>query len=163
MLGHMEETKPKNLVHPLDDDLVVNQTTHEDSLPYKKVAVIFFITIIVGVLSGFVGNYIRGALSTGKTTETQNSEKNTVKEAVGIPDKKTFKDSAEGKLIEGGSEGEGSFHLERPGGDSQNVYLTSSTVDLSQYVGTQVRVHGETFESAHVGWLMDVGYVEVLE
>ena len=79
----------------------------------------------------------------------------------GIPDKSTFKDTTEGTLREGGIEGEGSFHLERPGGKSQTVYLTSSTVDLSEYIGKKVKVWGETHTSEKAGWLMDVGYVEV--
>jgi len=37
----------------------------------------------------------------------------------GSNDTKTFKDTAEGTLKEGGIDGEGAFHLERPGGDSQ--------------------------------------------
>jgi len=47
--------------------------------------------------------------------------------------KKTFPDKTEGVLREGGIEGEGNFHLERPGGESQNVYLTSTTVDLELF------------------------------
>ena len=81
---------------------------------------------------------------------------------MGIKDKKTFKDNAEGILRDGGIEGEGQFHLERPGGISQNVYLTSTTVDLSQLIGKKVRVWGETFSAQKAGWLMDVGLVEVL-
>ena len=75
--------------------------------------------------------------------------------------KKTFKDSIVGLLKEGGIEGEGNFHLERPGGVSQNVYLTSSTVDLSKYVGKKVKVWGQTFQGQKAGWLMDVGLVEI--
>lgn len=85
------------------------------------------------------------------------------KKVIGVTDTKTFKDQAEGILREGGVEGEGSFHLERPGGTSQNVYLTSSTVDLSPYIGKRVRVHGQTFAAQKAGWLMDVGLVEVLQ
>ena len=84
-------------------------------------------------------------------------------EIVGVKGKKNFKDQAEGVLKKGGIEGEGSHHLERPGGDSQNVYLTSSTVDLSQFENKKVRVHGETSTAQTAGWLMDVGLVEVLE
>jgi hypothetical protein len=43
-----------------------------------------------------------------------------------------------------------------------NVYLTSSTVDLSPFVGKKVRVWGQTFTGQKAGWLMDVGLVEVL-
>ncbi len=83
------------------------------------------------------------------------------KEKAGVFDKKTFPDSVEGLLKEGGIGDEGSFHLERPGGESQNVYLTSSTVDLSGYIGKKVKVWGQTFEGEKAGWLMDVGYLEV--
>ena len=75
--------------------------------------------------------------------------------------KKTFKDSAEGIMREGGIDGEGNFHLERPGGLSQNVYLTSTTVDLSDYIGKKVKVWGQTFQADKAGWLMDIGSVEM--
>ena len=59
-------------------------------------------------------------------------------------------------------EDEGQYHIERPGGVSQNVYLTSTTVDLSQFIGKKIRVWGETFSAQKAGWLMDVGLVEVI-
>lgn len=80
--------------------------------------------------------------------------------ASGVVDKSTFKDSATGIMKDGGIDGEGSFHLERPGGVSQNVYLTSSTVDLSKFIGKQVTVWGQTMQARTAGWLMDVGLVE---
>lgn len=82
---------------------------------------------------------------------------------VGVPDEKSFKDDAEGVLVAGGTEGEGSHHLLRPGGPSQNVYLTSSIVDLDLFAGHKVHVWGETFSAQKAGWLMDVGRVKVLE
>ena len=105
---------------------------------------------------GFGANKLKGS----KTSTTAQNGK--VEKTAGIADKKTFKDSAEGVLKEGGVDGEGNFHLERPGGESQNVYLTSTTVDLSKYLGKKVRVWGETFKAEKAGWLMDVGLVEVL-
>ena len=81
---------------------------------------------------------------------------------VGSNDTKTFKDIAEGVLKTGGINGEGQFHLKRTGGESQNVYLTSSIVDLSQYVGKKIKVWGETHKAQRAGWLMDVGRLEVL-
>ncbi|PJB88550.1 hypothetical protein CO083_02310, partial [Candidatus Roizmanbacteria bacterium CG_4_9_14_0_8_um_filter_34_12] len=80
----------------------------------------------------------------------------------GTLNKEIFKDKTEGLLKEGGIDGEGNFHLERPGGLSQNVYLTSSTIDLSGYIGKKVRVWGATFKGQQAGWLMDVGYIETL-
>ncbi|HVA97194.1 MAG TPA: hypothetical protein VND99_06065 [Candidatus Acidoferrales bacterium] len=78
----------------------------------------------------------------------------------GNGDPSIFKDTAEGTVQKGGIDGEGAFHLVRPGGDSQNVYLTSSTVDLSQFIGSKVKVWGETQKAQHAGWLMDVGKVQ---
>ena len=51
----------------------------------------------------------------------------------------------------------------RPGGESQNVYLTSSVVDLDLFVDHKIRIWGETFSAQKAGWLMDVGRVEVIE
>lgn len=73
-----------------------------------------------------------------------------------------FVDSAQGYLQAGGLNGEGSHALLRQGGASQTVYLTSSVTDLDKFVGMDVRVWGETFSGQSVGWLMDVGRVEVL-
>jgi hypothetical protein len=81
---------------------------------------------------------------------------------VGVEDTETFKDTAEGKLEKGGLNGEGSHHLVRPGGESQTVYLTSSIVDLDKFVGSKVKIWGETFAAQKAGWLMDVGRLEVL-
>ncbi len=79
----------------------------------------------------------------------------------GVKDNKQFPDHAEGTLKKGGVDGEGSHHLERPGGESQNVYLTSSVADLSKFVGKKVKVQGQTQKAQKAGWLMDVGYVEI--
>ena len=50
----------------------------------------------------------------------------------------------------------------RPGGDSQNVYMTSGTVDLSKFINKNIKVWGQTQAAQHAGWLMDVGRIEVL-
>lgn len=82
--------------------------------------------------------------------------------AVGLEDTKTFSDTAEGMLEEGGIDGEGTHHLTRDGGPSQNVYLTSSVLDLQQFVGKKVQVWGQTFSAQKAGWLMDVGKIKEL-
>ena len=65
-------------------------------------------------------------------------------------------------LKKGGIEGEGAYHLERSGGPSQNVYLTSSVLDLSQLVGRKIKVWGETNSAQKAGWLMDVGRAQII-
>jgi len=120
--------------------------------------------VMIGVLVGaiLVGSLIGFFFSRKTPSLSGSSPSPTAAQTAGISDKKTFKDSAEGVLKAGGLEGEGSFHLQRPGGASQNAYLTSSTVDLSIYEGKKVRVWGATFSGQKAAWLMDVGLVELL-
>ncbi len=125
----------------------------------KPVFLVFFVvTVLLGIGVGFVFSKTKKTSVSSPTGTTSKM----VGKTIGIADKKTFKDQAEGILQAGGIDSEGSFHLERPGGVSQNVYLTSSTVDLAPYVGKKIRVWGETFTGDKAGWLMDVGLVEIL-
>ncbi len=86
-----------------------------------------------------------------------------VGQVFGAQDTSSFKDNAEGVLVAGGLEGEGSHHIVRPGGKTQTVYLTSSVLDLKMFEGHKVKVWGETFKAQKAGWLMDVGRAEVQE
>jgi len=87
------------------------------------------------------------------------------KKEVGIKDEKTFRDYAAGRIEinDNGEVPEGSHKLIRPGGPSQTAYLTSSVIDLNQFLGKCVEVWGETFAAQKVGWLMDVGRVKILD
>lgn len=124
-------------------------------------SIFIFSAILLGIFTGWlISNIINRETSKYKTTLELSNNKN--KKVIGIIDKKKFKDSAEGILREGGIDGEGQFHLERPGGPSQNVYLTSTTVDLSLFIGKKIRVWGETFSAQKAGWLMNVGFIEIL-
>jgi len=140
-----------NIIHNLDEQNNVNKVS------YSYLFFILGASIIIGAAVGFGVSKIPRSPKPGEVS------KQIAKKTIGIADKKTFKDKAEGKLKEGGADGEGNFHLERPGGESQNVYLTSSTVDLSEYLNKKVRVWGETFKASKAGWLMDVGLVEILQ
>ena len=127
-----------------------------------KIIVALILVAVVGILSGY---FLSG--TGGQNVASQNNGILNLSSApkgtlVGSNDTKTFKDVVEGTLKEGGIDGEGAFHLERPGGESQNVYLTSSIVDLSKFVSRKIKVWGETQKAQHAGWLMDVGRVEVL-
>lgn len=123
---------------------------------------VFFAILIVTLLVGVGGGYLISRYGPKFTSTSTTNNQQTAAKGVGIADKKEFPDQVEGTLKEGGIDGEGNFHLVRPGGDSQNVYLTSSTVDLSKFVDKKVRVWGKTFQGEKAGWLMDVGFVENL-
>lgn len=140
---------------------IVHEFEGNAQKPMKnKMLVIFVVSIVLGLVSGFAGVSVKGQSSiTGGASGV--GEKNSKGIVVGSS-QKTFKDSAEGSLKEGGVDGEGAYHLERPGGASQNVYLTSSTLDLSSYVGKKIKVWGETYSAKKAGWLMDVGRLQVI-
>lgn len=122
----------------------------------------FFVVILVGLGAGFIFSQSK-AKGTSTTTSTNGLTSVTKGTVYGSTDTATFKDEATGTVQNGGINGEGQFHLVRPGGDSQNVYMTSSLVDLSQFVGHKVNVWGQTQTAKTAGWLMDVGKVEVLQ
>lgn len=116
--------------------------------------------VLLGVLTGWF-------LSVGKKSSSSDSKVQTegVTESeteAGIVDESVFSDSVEGTLVEGGIKGEGTHHLEREGGSSQNVYLTSTVIDLQSFVGKNVKVFGETLSAINAGWLMDVGKIKVV-
>lgn len=130
----------------------------------RSVLMVLVAVGFVGIVTGYVVAYVMNGSSV-KVRQAGKTEVTTVSagEVVGSDDLETYKDMAEGVLKSGGIDGEGEFHLERPGGESQNVYLTSSIVDLSEFENKKIKVWGQTFEGEHAGWLMDVGRVQILE
>jgi len=131
------------------------ETKEVDEVSYASFFTFVAVAVVIGAVIGF------GLTRLNKKTASNGVTTKDTAQSAGVVDKKTFKDSVEGILREGGIDGEGNFHIERPGGVSQNAYLTSSTVDLSNYVGKKVKVWGQTFSGQTAGWLMDVGLVEV--
>jgi hypothetical protein len=151
------------LVTPLDPSTLTPQDAPDFSslVAPKMVYLCLFIIVVAGVFTGF----LLSRKSTSVVTNSTVSVKNAVgaKGEVGSSDTKTFRDTATGVLESGGSNGEGTHKLTRPGGVSQTVYLVSSIVDLDQYVGKKVEIWGETLKAKRVGWLMDVGRLKIID
>lgn len=118
-----------------------------------------FVIVLLGVGSAYLisqkmfgGSVSSSSVALGaKTTGNE----------VGTLDSNVKYDNAMGMLVEGGIANEGTHHLEREGGPSKNVYLTSSVVDLQSYVGKKIEVWGQTLSSKKGGWLMDVAKIKV--
>lgn len=136
------------VVHSLDSSKGIN----------KKTKIVSLVIILLGVFSGYILSRTSPGMSVLQGEESLQDTAGKTQTA----DSKTYPDKAEGTLEAGGMNGEGTHKLIRPGGDNQTVYLTSSVMDLSPYVGKKVRVWGQTFAAKKAGWLMDVGKVEVL-
>lgn len=145
-----------------EEKLVRQFDSKSTKSPKMMIAIVVVVMVILGAGSGFL--IAKGTTANLEPTK-QVTDKSQVSKgtAMGSNDTSTFKDTAEGVLKEGGIEGEGQYHLERPGGESQYVYLTSSTVDMSLVLNKKIKVWGQTQKAQHAGWLMDVGRVEVLE
>jgi hypothetical protein len=157
--------KKKIVQDPLNVDQEFSQKSENMNSIFTKSLFVFLIAAaVLGGLTGYVLSS-KGGATTGSTLDsgTVDSAKITKGTIVGSSDTKTFKDIVSGTLKNGGINGEGQFHLVREGGDSQNVYLTSSSVDLSKFVDKKIKVWGQTQAAQYAGWLMDVGRVEVLE
>ncbi|MDO8461121.1 MAG: hypothetical protein Q7S38_01620 [bacterium] len=132
------------------------------SLFSRKIILVLLIVVLLGVSSGYLISR-KGGVNLGSGGENISGSSISKGTVAGSNDLKTFKDAAEGVLKKGGVNGEGQYHLVRPGGDSQKVYLISSIVDLSKFLDRKIKVWGETQTAQTAGWLMDVGRVEVLE
>ena len=114
--------------------------------------------ILGGVTTGYLLSQNKGLKITGLSGGTVNTGKE-----VGSADTQTFKDTATGVLEAGGLNGDGTHKLIREGGPSQTAYLTSSVIDLDQFVGKKVQVWGETQKGQKASWLMDVGRIKTLD
>lgn len=148
-----------------------NTIMHEFSGPKpkgfltKKVVLLFIFLLLFGIATGNILYNTQSITGVGDVLENNGLSSNTQYEkgqSFGSTDKQAFPDTTEGVLKEGGIDGEGAYHLERPGGVSQNVYLTSTVIDLSDFLGAKVKIWGKTYEGEKAGWLMDVGRLQIL-
>jgi hypothetical protein len=126
-----------------------------------KIFLVLLLMILIGIGVGYGGSFFSSTTGTSLVPSALNPNAPAKGKVFGNGDTSVFKDTAEGNLQNGGIDGDGQYHLVRPGGPSQSVYLTSSTLDLSQFVGQKIKVWGQTQAAQHAGWLMDVGKVEV--
>lgn len=147
----------------ITDDKPVMQSFNDkkSTVPGATVFFVLVLMLALGLGVGYGAAVVSAKSGTSIVPQTLNPNAAVAGKTYGNGDPSVFKDTAEGTVQAGGIDGEGAYHLVRPGGDSQNVYMTSSSVDLSQFVGKKVKVWGQTQEAQKAGWLMDVGKVEV--
>src|SRR3989344_8996193 len=124
--------------------------------------IIIIVVVAAGIFSGLVfSSRNKNAKSQARAAVDEEQLTGEQKQSFA----QTFRDEAEGTIEKNDFKeyAQGTHKLIRPGGESQTAYLTSSVLDLDQYVGKKVKVYGETFGSSQVGWFMDVGKVEVVQ
>jgi len=159
----MEPNQP--LQQPVSDNQVRPMIKPKMGKKFNKLYLVLGVVLVVGigVVSGWLlsGKSLQfgkksGSLTSAPTTNTNASE-------AGVADDSLYSETAQGTLEEGGISGEGTHHLARPGGDSQNIYLISTAFDLQSFVGKKVQVWGNTISSKKAGWLMDVGRIKTID
>jgi hypothetical protein len=152
---------------------IKTQTKKSNDMKPKTpvIIVILLVATISGIGTGLglhklnanSGSLLSSSSEAGNIKEQTPTNDIKVGDVYGSPKEDIFKDAAEGVVVAGGMDGEGTHQLIRPGGPSQTVYLTSSVTDLDKFVGARIKVWGETNTAQKVGWLMDVGRVKVEE
>src|SRR5258708_39055180 len=132
--------------------------------PASKMPLMIAVGIVVVLVGLGVGFLVSGKKSSNKPIAAGSKISVSQTEA-GVKDPSTIKDvtTATGVLKIGGIKGEGKYHLERPGGLSETVYLTSTTVDVSPFVDKKVQVWGQTLASQNAGWFMDVMKIKIVD
>lgn len=146
---------------PVNPNIVQPLVSPEEK---SKLPLVFIVVAVVAVVLGAVSGFglfkvsrTQGVTDSGKQlgvvkTETEEG----VKDTAALADATGKLEINDGKVTT-----EGSHVLVRPG-VSQNVYLTSSVVDMDKYVGKTVQVWGETFKGQKAGWLMDIGRIKIV-
>lgn len=140
---------------------VMHPVTTKHGVSGVKVFLVLVLMILLGFGTGYGASFVSAKTGTSLVPAALNPNAPVKGKMYGNGDPSVFKDTAEGVLQNGGIDGDGEYHLVRTGGPSQYVYLTSSSLDLSQFVGLKIKVWGQTQSAQHAGWLMDVGRVEV--
>lgn len=162
--------KEKNQTAAQGQSLVRKVGDLSPGLSLKEILVPAMVILVIILAGGATGYFLagRGGLGAGRVTTRElvgGVELVEGPKEVGIKDVETFRDTASGKIGINDNPNilEGSHKLIRPGGGSQTAYITSSVVDLNQFIGKCVQVWGETFAGQKAAWLMDIGRVQILD
>ncbi len=155
----------------MEENLVQQFPANQKKFNLKEillpVGIILAIVIAGGVTGYFLANRGQGSMMVATQSKQLIGGVETVQTSteVGIKDEKAFKDTSQGKIVVNDNKDitEGSHKLLRPGGPSQTAYLTSSVLDLNQFLGKCLQIWGETFAGQKAGWLMDVGRIKILD
>ncbi len=157
------DTQPQTAVTPPTSTPSIDPQISSKK-PKPIIIGLFALVLVLGVFSGALVKKLTSS-SPGSNLRGVDIDESSFKvgDSFGVDDTDLFPDTVTGYLKKGGINGEGTHSLLRTGGVSQTVYLTSSIVDLDEFVGHQVTIWGETFAGQKAGWLMDVGRVRIDE
>lgn len=130
-------------------------------------ALLIFVALLIvslglGIGTGFVFAK-KGVQSGNSSVSVQSSNSVQTDKEAGINDTSAFPDTATGVLTTGGIRGEGTHHLDRSETKEKEVALSSTVINLDNFVGKKVEIRGQTISSKTSGWLMDVGKIKIVQ
>lgn len=139
------------------------KTMNKETSALSSVVLIIAVALVVlaGVSTGYALAHNKGGVTSIIPGASNGTLGTATGNTIGKLEEGVQYDEVDGTLVQGGIDSEGTHHLERDGGPSQNVYLTSSTINLDAYLGKTVKVWGMTNAAQKAGWLMDVAKLEV--
>lgn len=153
----MEEEGTKVIEFSSEQEQKEEKKANKFLMPIVLVAVV----ILAGVLTGYL-LVPKGQPGSGGGGVLNSGGQKGKEVGMAVIDESKYDDTV-GVLEEGGIDGEGTHKLVREGGPSQTAYLTSSLVNLDDFIGKKVQVWGQTFTGRKAGWFMDVVKVKVIE
>lgn len=156
----MQQIQPVQVVHPHSDARhpVPQAPANDKTMIYISLAAVFMAAL--GSLTGWGIYRTTSAATPGGTSQAVLSD--TTSEQV---DESQFSDNpdAEGTLVKGGADGEGTHKLEQGLGPDQDVYLLSNVLDLDSFIGKKVQIWGNKISAKNADWIMEVGRVKVMK
>ncbi|RJR29612.1 hypothetical protein C4564_01965 [Candidatus Microgenomates bacterium] len=160
---HVQKTEVRAVTNPAMPEPVASEPVVK---PFPKDnknkmlinLVLSIVVIFAGVGTGWVASRVNAGESEKSDTAVMGLE--AVSDAI---DEEVFNESAQGMLLEGGIEGEGTHRLDRGLGEEKMVYLISSVIDLQSFVGKKVEIRGKSVAGNKAGWLMDVVKVKLMQ
>ncbi len=161
-----DNNQPRSVVHPLSFAEEKSSMAKSPKNSRIKFVMAGVIAVVLGIATGYGGYELyakTGGLGTEQPIATVASDQAQAGDVFGSANVEDFPNQAQGYLEAGGTDGEGTHTLLRPGGPSQSVTLTSSVTDLDKLVGMEIEVWGETFKGQKAAWLMDVGRVKIVK
>lgn len=165
----------QSLMHDFSTPSSKNQVTNNTNLnnnnlksDQKFMKKVFFgllgvLVVFLGIGSGYVLSNRFGEGADGAKISSKSEATVTETEAEASNFNEEESDLAEGVLNIGSIEGEGTHYLDRGAGEQKYVYLTSTVINLKNYVGKKVQVWGNTLAATNAPWLMDVQKIKVIE
>jgi len=163
VVNQVAQNEAQSLMHDFSANNQNNKDTNQKFMKKIFLGLLSVLVILGGITTGYLLSNRLGGQNGGAKISSKSETVITENEAEAPNFNEEESDSAEGVLNVGTIEGEGTHYLDRGAGENKYVYLTSTVINLKNYVGKKVQVWGNTLAATNAPWLMDVQKIKVIE